>query len=251
MTRDRIPGLLVFAGLILPTSAICGAECGNLSGRLVVDGTVPEPAPIALPTGINVLDESVVVGKDNTLQNVFVYLRTKDVHVAPRYASSAKDELVLDIKNGRFDPHMLVLRSSQTLKVTNSDRFGINAKLNPLKNPAWNHLLPAGTSATLQLALQENLPVRADSNIQPWLRAWVLVRDDPYSTVSLSDGTFTVRELPAGLELEFQLWQERAGYLRAVPFRGGASDGRGRFKITLEAGDNDMGDLRVPASLLR
>jgi hypothetical protein len=250
MRREWVARLTALAIILSAASTVQAAEWGSLAGRMVVDGTVPPPATIAA-AGVNVVDESVVVGPDNGLKNVFVYLRTNGVEVSPRCAANANDTVALDINHGRLSPHAFVLRTSQSLKVTNSDASSINVKLTPLLNPTWNPLLPAGSSATASLAIQETLPTRVDSNIQPWLRGWILVRDNPYAAVSASDGTFMIRDLPVGSELEFQLWQERAGYLRDVAFRGGSSDRKGRFRITVKAGDNDLGDLKVPAGLLR
>ena len=201
---------LVISVMLLSAASIAQtADWGNVSGRMVVDGDVPPPNPIVGPPGLNLVDESVIVGQGGVLRNVLVYLRTKDVEVAPRYAASANDEIVLDIKNGRLEPRMLVVRTTQTLKLTNSDAFNVNIKLTTISNPNWNPLLLAGTSAKMRLAVQESLPGKVDSNIQPWLRGWILVRDNPYAAVSASDGTFTIRDLPVGAELEFQLWQAR------------------------------------------
>jgi hypothetical protein len=40
---------------------------------------------------------------------------------------------------------------------------------------------------------------------------WVVV-DHPYATVTAADGTFEIKNLPAG-EHEFIVWQEAAGYI--------------------------------------
>jgi len=161
-----------------------------------------------------IVDEAVVVGKDGSLANVVVYLRTKKPDISPDYEKTAKDEVVLDNKECRFNPHVSVLRTSQTLLVKNSDKFGHNTKLDPLQNAPSNVLLPAGQESKATLAMEESLPVKVGCNIHPWMGGWVLVRSDPYAAVSADDGKFTIKALPAGKELEFQLWQERAATSR-------------------------------------
>ena len=66
--------------------------------------------------------------------------------------------------------------------------------------------------------------------------AYLIVRKDPYAAVSDKDGTFTIKDLPAGKELEFVLWQEKPGYLKNATFKGGKADARGRFKYQAQAG---------------
>ena len=43
------------------------------------------------------------------------------------------------------------------------------------------------------------------------MSGWVIARDNPYVAVSKADGTFEIKDLPAG-ELEFLAWHERPGY---------------------------------------
>ena len=80
---------------------------------------------------------------------------------------------------------------------------------------------------------------------------YVIVRKDPYAAVSDKDGKFEIKDLPAGKELEFVLWQEKPGYLKNATFKGGKTDTRGRFKIKIKPGDNDLGDIKVNASMFK
>ena len=89
-------------------------------------------------------------------------------------------------------------------------------------------------------------------NIHPWMKGYIIPRDDPYVTVSAADGTFEIKNVPAGATLEFQLWHERCGYLKSVEAAtGDKASTRGRIKIKIAAGDNDLGEIKVPASILK
>ncbi len=63
-----------------------------------------------------------------------------------------------------------------------------------------------------------------------------MVRKDPYAAVSDATGKFTIKDLPAGKELEFRLWQEKSGYLKNVTFKGGKADTKGTLQAEDQAG---------------
>jgi hypothetical protein len=246
---------LCFAALVIPFVVVSAARAddwGTLTGRFVYDGKAPPEATITPNKDLEVCgkhplyDESLVVGSDGGVANVFIWNRTKDVKVAPEYAATAKDKAVLDNHNCRFQPHALAMRTSQPLEVKNSDPMGHNTNLALLVNPPQNGIIPAGSDHDLDLSLPENIPATVTCNIHPWMRAYLLVRPDPYFAVSDKDGKFEIKDLPAGSELEFQVWQEKAGNVDKVSIGGkDAKWKRGRFKYTIKPGANDLGDIKL------
>jgi hypothetical protein len=98
---------------------------------------------------------------------------------------------------------------------------------------------------------EEGLPVQVGCNIHPWMGAWLVVRKDPYAAITDADGKFTIKDLPAGKELEFGLWQESSGYLKNAAYKGGKADARGRFKIKIKPGSNDLGDIKVSPAIFK
>ena len=64
--------------------------------------------------------------------------------------------------------------------------------------------------------------------------------------VSDKDGKFEIKNLPAGKELEFQVWQEKAGNVEKASI-GGKDAGwkRGRFKMMIKPGTNDLGEIKL------
>ena len=59
------------------------------------------------------------------------------------------------------------------------------------------------------------------------------------------------RTLPAGKELEFQLWQEKAGFLKDAKNKEAKVDKKGRFKLKLKPGENNLGDIVVSPSIFK
>jgi hypothetical protein len=229
-------------------SAGSGAPTGwaTLTGTFELDGVAPKPTPIIATKDQEVcavhplFDESVEVSPSGGLANMAIWLRTPKVPINPKYDGQADREVVLDNKNCRFEPHVSLMRTSDKLVIKNSDPVGHNSKLDPTKNPPSNALIPAGVSVESRLPQEETSPVKVGCSIHPWMGAWIVVRGDPYAAVSDKDGHFTLSDLPAGKELEFQLWQEKAGFPKDVEVSGEKIkvDGKGRFKLKLEPGED-------------
>jgi hypothetical protein len=81
------------------------------------------------------------------------------------------------------------------------------------------------------------------------MSGWLVVSDHPYAAVSEADGRFRIKNLPAG-ERTFQFWHEKSGWVAR-----GTRDGRlvewqrGRVTVTINPGENDLGEVRIPAEV--
>jgi hypothetical protein len=82
------------------------------------------------------------------------------------------------------------------------------------------------------------------------MRGYLISLAHPYVTVSANDGTFEIKDIPAGSH-EFQFWHELPGYLKYVSFTGGGTDARGRAKIQIDPEHTtDLGDIKIEAAIL-
>ncbi len=247
--------LLVVGLVSLPTSA---AEWGTLKGKFVYDGKAPAPKKLILTKDQQFcgqhppVDESLVVGPNGGLVNAVVSIRVKrgkKLEVHPDYAAAASEKVVVDNKFCRFEPHVGIMRTSQTLVLQNSDAVAHNTKADFFTNDSFNLIVPANNTQEVNLSLAEPLPAKIGCNIHPWMNAYLIVREDPYVAVSGSDGTFEIKNIPAG-EHEFAFWHEKAGNLRDLAVKGGKTSRRGRVKLTIPAGGElDLGDIKVSPKL--
>jgi hypothetical protein len=221
-----------------------GSGWATLSGSFKFVGAAPKPVSIPATKDPEVcgkhplFEESLEVGPSGGLENVVIWLRTPKVAVNPDYDAQSGKEVVLDNKNCRFEPHVLVISTKQKLLIKNSDPVGHNSNGAMLSNPPFNPIIPADQSVTVNLPSEESLPAKVGCNIHPWMGAWLVVRNDPYAAVSDKDGGFALKDLPAGRDLEFQLWQEKVGFLKDVEVDGIKVDSKGRFKLKLTAGED-------------
>jgi hypothetical protein len=241
-------------------STVAAADWGHLRGRFVFDGEPPVRKPVLITAdkefcgNKDLLEEEVVVKPDSKgLANVAVWIyRARGEAPLPvhaSYAETAKAEVCLDADGCRFNPHVGLLRTAQTLWIRNRNPIGDSAKIDTLQNPPINITLPVGSEVRHSFSTVERMPVRVSCSLHPWECGWLIVRDDPYMGVSDEDGRFQIKDLPVG-KWTFQVWHEKAGYVTQVKTREKASTWpRGRVELSIKTGDNDLGEILLSAEL--
>ena len=156
---------------------------------------------------------------------------------------------MLDNKDCRFEPHVAFVQTGQTLVLKNSDTVGHNSNVATLKNPPSNSLIPNGEERSITFNDDEAIPAQVTCNIHPWMKAWLVVRDNPYAAVSKADGSFEIKHLPAG-EVELQMWHEKAGYIGEIKVGGQVEKtAKGRKKVQVAAAGTDLGEMTLDAAL--
>ena len=242
------------------TSQLNAEEWGSLKGKFVVDGKVGEPAAINVNKDTeycgkhDLVDETVVVGDKGGLANVVVYIYTKrgqTLDVNPEYEASAKEPALLENKGCRFEPHVIAVRTGQPLEISNEDPgIGHNTNASFVANPGFNEMVTNGKPIDKTLQKAEPVPAPISCNVHPWMKAYAVVRDDPYVAVSNKDGEFEIKDIPAGTH-EFIFWQEAKGNMRDLKLSKGKTDRKGRAKLKIEPGKTlDLGVIKVPAKML-
>ncbi|MCS7238136.1 MAG: hypothetical protein NZ899_07695 [Thermoguttaceae bacterium] len=256
--RKAVGAGALVAGLLAVPRVTHGASqpWGCLRGRFVYDGPTPERKKLVVDRDIeccgkfDIRDESLMVGPDGGLANVFVYLRSRPGNIPPELADETPERVLLDNRDCIFIPHCLtVWVPRQKLYIVNSDPVAQNVAFSPLGDRPANIILtppPGPTAEALwEFRRPQVAPFLVKCNYHPWESAYILVRDNPYMAISRPDGTFEIDKLPAGRH-EFQVWQERIGYLQVATWP------RGRFNVEIKPGTTvDLGTIRLPPALFQ
>ncbi len=251
----------VLCGMIVLWATVAEAQpWGDLKGRFVYDGEPPTRKPLIVTADVEfcgakeLLEEHLIVHPDNQgVANVVVWIFLGRGDTPPTihesYAETAKAEIVLDTVHCRFEPHVSLLRTTQTLILRNSDPIGDNIKIDTLFNPPINITLPSRSEVQHRFTAEERLPARVSCGIHPWESGWLLIKELPYMAVSDENGEFKIENLPAG-EWTFQFWHEQAGYLNEVTVDGQVTSwGRGRATFDVPSGEKNLGDLLLSPRL--
>lgn len=246
--------LAVVAAVAMASSV--QAEWGTLKGKFVLGGDAPKANPIVITKDQEVcgkhalVDETLTVNPSNKgIQGIVLYMDVargkKAPEAHPSYADTATAEVRLDNIGCRYEPHVILLRTSQTLVVGNKDSIGHNTKVDTLKNRPINPIIPANGEIKEKFPQEERLPTKVSCSIHPWMNAIVVIKDTPYMAVTDADGNFVIENVPVG-KVGFQVWQEKAGYIDSVTIGGKKTKwSKGKFEHDLKAGDNDLGEIQV------
>jgi len=241
-------GIAIATLSILSVADMADAQWGHVKGRFVLEGDVPKPK-IVFVKGANVKDPEVCAKEDfksdelvidpetKGISNIFVYLR-RATKVHPDLASSEKKELVFDQKDCRFKPHAFLVRTDQTVLIKSADPVSHNTHSFTLRNTPFNILIKANERDGIPIKLRsgESLPMQVKCDLHPHMLAYWLILDHPYAAITSKDGSFEMKNLPAGNH-EFRVWHEKIGYVEKS------------YKVTIKDGEaTEMDTMKVPAS---
>jgi len=190
---------------------------GDLTGQFVFDGAAPDRKKLTVNKDVeccgkfDIRDESLMVGERGGVRNLFVYVRTRNVPVCPDLARDTPEKIVLDNKDCVFKPHcMTIWTTKQEYSIVNSDPVAQNVAFTPLGDRPANITLGVGDTRTWKFNRSQSFPLPIKCNYHPWESAFILPRDNPYVTISQSDGKFRIPKLPVGEKLEFQVCGRKA-----------------------------------------
>jgi len=248
---------IALAVFLTPASA---AEWGAIKGKFLYQGKPKVEAiqPSKDPeycSKHNLVTETVSISDKGELQNVFVYLylaRGKKVEIHPDYDPAKVEPKVLDNHLCRFEPHAMTLWTAQKLQVTNTDP-GLGHNTNAgvlLANTGFNETVPNDKPLEKTFTKSEPIPSKISCSIHPWMNAFILIRDNPYMAVSGKDGSFEIKNVPAGKQA-FVFWHEAKGNLRDLKVGKLKADRKGQVQLEVPAGKTlDLGEIVVTPVIL-
>lgn len=236
----------------------------DLTMTVVLDGEVPAPKKLDMKadpkcgTDPSFSEELVVDPKTKAIANIVFMIDTKKTKLEPaqihpdlRDVPAAKP--VLDNVKCLFVPHILSVRTGQTIEVKNSDSAAHNAKFSFFENTEVNKMIQPGNSEPVKTAKDEKAPTKVECNIHPWMNAFVIVANHPYVGISDAAGKIKIEKLPAGTEIDFRIWHESQDKSIEEVTLGGKKETwkKGSVKMTLKEGANDLGTLLIKPDRFR
>jgi hypothetical protein len=95
----------------------------------------------------------------------------------------------------------------------------------------------------------QNTPVPITCGSHPWMKGYIVARDNPYVAVTDDEGRFKIEKLPPG-KLDFVVWHERAkgGFTVATA---AIQLKKGKASLQIKPGENDLGSIQIAAGAFR
>jgi hypothetical protein len=179
----------------LPMVNLDYSQTGRIEGRVVFRGTPPAPVVIDMSSNPTcerqhktpVKSENIVVNKNGTLKNVFVYIAKGLPRVKWPVPQTPR---ILNQDGCVYTPHVLGLMKGQQLEIVNSDPVNHNVHAEAKVNAEWNESQPPRAEHKFKTLRLRGSPVPHHLQRPPWMRAWVGVSEHLYFEVSDGAGAF-------------------------------------------------------------
>ncbi len=172
--------------------------------------------------------ESFIIDSNGNLANAIIYL--KDVKYN---GSTPTTSVTLDQDGCIYSPHVLAIMAGQEIKILNSDATMHNIHGLPKKNREFNFGMPK-TLKERKITFTEAEDVFViKCDVHPWMKCYVQVFDHPYFAITGTDGTFRIKNVPAGT-YEIVAWQEKFGSKRILSQKVTVGDGESSVNFSFE-----------------
>ena len=240
-----------------------GQSWGSLEGRVTFAGDIPptksledrvrshRDAGLILKAPRAFLTDPVwrIDPSSRGVSNVVVFLKRPANMKLPIHPDdkTRKETIAIDCPFAVFVPHVIASYPSwfdgdsrgttgQSLVVKNSSELDQLISIVG-KQTRSGVTLPKGNKLGKEVLLQaQELPITIQSDVYPWMNAYIWVFDHPYIALTKEDGKFKIPRIPTGIKIQIMAWHESKGWLFGKEGRALERDGKRVFEFELTAG---------------
>jgi hypothetical protein len=193
--------------LMVWTAMLPWASAGDLSGKVALKGTPPPEKTIEYDETCSKLHPTIkttrhyVVGKDQGLANVFVYISKG---LEGKKFTPPTTPVEFDQVGCNFNPYVFGVMVGQPVKIKNSDPLMHNIHAMPKVdgNAEFNFAEPVqgdfNDTKWAESIKEPEVLVKIKCDVHQWMLAYGGVMNHPYFAVTDADGNFKIANVPAG-----------------------------------------------------
>jgi hypothetical protein len=229
--RLRIPAAIALVASVIalhPTAfssddiAATDAAGGDARGLFTIAGSVRFEGPPSSPQPIDMSADPYCAGAHGGQR---VVSRTIDSDAGGRLRSAVvyvkqgfpaqrppvpTEPVLLDQRGCMYEPHVVALRTGQTLVVRNSDATLHNVHVSPRSNRGFNLGQPIRGLEAKRVFDKAEVGIKVACDIHGWMGGAIAVFDHPWFAVTGEDGSYSLEGLPPG-DYVVEVWHETLG----------------------------------------
>ena len=203
--------IFVFVMLLLSKQLFAG----TISGSVKFAGTKPQAEQIHMDadpvcTSLHpepFYSEEVVVNDNGTLKNVFVYVKEG---LEGKTFPAPTEPVVFDQRGCWYTPHVFGIQVGQPLEIVNSDNTLHNVHSLAAKSKQFNLGMPLQGMKLTKKYENPEIMSKIKCDVHPWMNAYAGVLTHPFFSVTGTDGSFQIKDLPLGSYV-LEAWHEKYG----------------------------------------
>src|SRR5437867_9965418 len=176
----------IFAGIILTIVFATTGVAGTVTGKANFKGTKPTPVKITMNSdkvclkihaGKDVYSEQAVFNPNNTLQYVFVYVKSG---LEGKKFPTPTSKVTIDQQGCQYHPHIFGVMTNQPIEVINSDNTLHNIHALPKMNKGFNIAQPKQGMKMIQKFDKPEVMVKVKCEVHNWMASYIGVLDHPF-----------------------------------------------------------------------
>jgi len=185
---------------------------GTISGKITFSGSPPANPTLSITKdqdfcGSSLSADYVVVGSDGGLKNVVIVI--ENIEQGKEFDRAA----VVEFENTKcmFEPHVSTAVVGQKLGIVSRDPILHNTHLyhGPKERTLFNIAIPF-EDKVIKKPLRKPGQVTVKCDAHEWMLGYVYVSRNPYITVTSTDGSYTIGDVPPGT-YTLKIWHEKLG----------------------------------------
>jgi plastocyanin len=182
-------------------AAPAAAGSASISGKVKYEGAAPAAEKVKVaadpkcqqmhPQG---LEKQAVQVTGGGLADAFVYVKSGVTGTFPAPSQPA----VLDQQGCMYHPNVVAVQAGQPVTIRNSDDTLHNIHPRPAVNEEFNFGQARKGAENTHTFDKPEVMIPVGCDVHPWMRSYISVLNHPFFAVSAADGSYEIKNLPAG-----------------------------------------------------
>jgi hypothetical protein len=186
---------------------------GTVAGKITYNGKPPAPKKLVIAKDPKVCgttrdEDTFIIASDGGVKDVVVFL--SDITSGKKMEADMKP--VLDQKGCHYQPHVQVVPVHAVLQVKSSDPILHNVHSFLNGSTVINFAMPPQPGLVLTKKLDKPGGEQLKCDVHNFMTGGIFVADNPYYALTKDDGTYEIKDVPAGT-YTVATWHQAAGPL--------------------------------------